>query len=82
MYSKLDFCSDVVRFIAHNVSSDELSLWAFTKIVTSEDLDDHINCQLRKLLFIEEEGYRISRKNILKICNDVLAQHIDEMLDE
>lgn len=82
MYSKLNFCYELISLISKNSNNDDIAQWAsdvYLDNLHMHNKDQDLLNMLDNLRYISEPGFEISKKRMLQMCNILLNKYIDEM---
>lgn len=71
MYTKNDFGRELEQEIKKNFNTDQLSGWAHDKYLThAKALDKETYDAIMTIVFMSEEGFEMSKEDVLKLAAD------------
>lgn len=82
MYSKLNFCCELISLINEKSDNNDIAQWANDTYLDNlhvHNKDQDLLNVLDNLRYISEPGFEISRKKMLQMCNILLNKYIDEI---
>lgn len=81
MYTKLDFCSELLTLIKNQADDSAISLWADEVRILNcncSDCDEDVMKYVDDLGYIDEPGFEMPRENIVRMCVDILNKYYSE----
>ena len=84
MYSKLDFCSELLYLITQKKDNRHIVSWADDRYLDyyEELKDEKLLNMLDDLRYIDEPEFEISRKEMIQMCIDLLNEYLQEINED
>lgn len=78
MYTKLDFCTELLGFLVRKKTREEISSWAIEKSCKNFDCDPIVLKDIHKLAFSDIDGCKVSQKEKIHMCVELVKMHMRE----
>ena len=78
MYTKLDFCTELLGFLVRKKTREEISAWAIEKSCKNFDCDPVVLEDIHKLAFSEVIGCEVSKREKVRMCIELIKIYMSE----